>query len=57
MTDRQRTEWAVAYYVNDEQFIYEADEDEVRAVAEGLGGRVLVRKVFRTSWLDDPRDR
>jgi len=56
MTDRQWTEWAVEF--DDDGIVdWGTDEAEARAMAKREGGRLLVRKVFETSWLGDPRDR
>jgi hypothetical protein len=56
MTDRDWNEFAVEYEVEGVDYLYECGEDETeaRTVAETLGGGVLTRRVFETSWLDGP---
>ena len=51
----ERVEYAVEYELGS---VYRteptSDEKEARAWVDALGGKLLVRKVFETSWADAP---
>lgn len=51
------TEWAVEYTLDGELCGFEADdENDARLIQAAVGGKLLVRKVFETTWADAPND-
>ncbi len=55
--ENEYVEWAVEYDVGGEQFVVECeDEAEARVSQSQLGGRLVTRTVYETSWADAPDD-